>query len=70
MEFSFTMYEVVDIVILCRLPFPGMALLGCDVISTDQIEVLPLLMKNAERNSSRIMQMKPESGIPLCGFFL
>lgn len=33
-----------------------MALLGCDVISTDQVEVLPLLMRNIERNTSRILQ--------------
>ncbi|KAK9279078.1 hypothetical protein L1049_012753 [Liquidambar formosana] len=38
-----------------------MALLGCDVVSTDQIEVLPLLMRNVERNTSRIMQMNPAS---------
>ncbi|KAL4181239.1 hypothetical protein AMTRI_Chr12g236200 [Amborella trichopoda] len=34
----------------------GMALLGCNVISTDQKEVLPLLMRNVERNISRIKQ--------------
>ncbi|KAJ9699289.1 hypothetical protein PVL29_008069 [Vitis rotundifolia] len=38
-----------------------MALLGCDVVSTDQTEVLPLLMRNVERNTSRIMQMNPGS---------
>ncbi|KAG9131805.1 hypothetical protein Leryth_009527 [Lithospermum erythrorhizon] len=38
-----------------------MAMLGCDVISTDQVEVLPLLMRNIERNTSRIMQMNPDS---------
>ena len=43
--------------------FTGMALLGCDVVSTDQTEVLPLLMRNVERNTSRIMQMNPGSGI-------
>lgn len=42
-----------------------MAFLGCDVISTDQTEVLPLLMSNAERNSSRILQMNPGSGVLL-----
>ncbi|RVW17551.1 hypothetical protein CK203_083499 [Vitis vinifera] len=41
--------------------FLGMALLGCDVVSTDQTEVLPLLMRNVERNTSRIMQMNPGS---------
>ncbi|XP_020592262.1 protein N-lysine methyltransferase METTL21A isoform X2 [Phalaenopsis equestris] len=40
----------------CGLAGLGMALLGCDVVSTDQIEVLPLLMKNVERNTSWIMQ--------------
>ena len=39
-----------------------MSLLGCDVVSTDQTEVLPLLMRNVERNTSRIMQMNPGSG--------
>ncbi|KAI3716546.1 hypothetical protein L1987_67496 [Smallanthus sonchifolius] len=38
-----------------------MALLGCDVVSTDQVEVLPLLMRNVERNTSRIMQMNPDA---------
>ncbi|KAA3477309.1 protein N-lysine methyltransferase METTL21A isoform X1 [Gossypium australe] len=35
----------------------GMALLGCDVVSTDQINVVPLLRRNVERNTSRILQM-------------
>ncbi|KAJ0020564.1 hypothetical protein Pint_32072 [Pistacia integerrima] len=38
-----------------------MALLGCDVVATDQIEVLPLLKRNIERNTSRISQMNPGS---------
>ncbi|KAL0436386.1 UNVERIFIED_CONTAM: hypothetical protein Sradi_0346500 [Sesamum radiatum] len=38
-----------------------MALLGCDVISTDQTEVLPLLMRNVERNTSRILQTAPDA---------
>lgn len=42
-----------------------MALLGCDVVATDQIEVLPLLRRNVERNSSTIMQMNPGSGVHL-----
>lgn len=45
------------------LLFSGMALLGCDVVATDQKEVLPLLRRNAERNTSRIMQMNPGSGV-------
>ena len=43
--------------------FTGMALLGCNVVSTDQTEVLPLLMRTVERNTSRIMQMNPGSGV-------
>lgn len=39
-----------------------MALLGCNVITTDQIEVLPLLKRNVEWNTSRISQMNPGSG--------
>ncbi len=42
-----------------------MALLGCDVVTTDQVEVLPLLMRNVERNTSRILQMNSDSGV-LC----
>lgn len=53
--------RVIELGAGCGVAGFGMALLGCDVISTDQIEVLPLLMKNAEHNSSRIMQMKSES---------
>ncbi|KAI3450617.1 hypothetical protein Pfo_007282 [Paulownia fortunei] len=45
----------------CGVAGFGMALLGCDVISTDQTEVLPLLMRNVERNTSRILQMTPGS---------
>lgn len=41
----------------------GMALLGCDVITTDQTEVLPLLMRNVERNTHRIQQIASDSGI-------
>ncbi|KAJ4847659.1 hypothetical protein Tsubulata_036967 [Turnera subulata] len=40
----------------------GMALLGCDVVATDQSEVLPLLRRNVERNASRIMQMDAGAG--------
>ncbi|KAF5447335.1 hypothetical protein F2P56_032895 [Juglans regia] len=45
----------------CGVAGFGMALLGCDVVATDQIEVLPLLMRNVERNTSRILQMNPGS---------
>jgi len=40
----------------------GMALLGCDVTTTDQVEVLPLLMRNVERNRSWISQSNSDSG--------
>ncbi|XP_040992388.1 protein N-lysine methyltransferase METTL21A [Juglans microcarpa x Juglans regia] len=45
----------------CGVAGFGMALLGCHVVATDQIEVLPLLMRNVERNTSRILQMNPGS---------
>ncbi|CAI9104983.1 OLC1v1003789C1 [Oldenlandia corymbosa var. corymbosa] len=45
----------------CGVAGFSMALLGCDVISTDQTEVLPLLIRNVERNTSRIMQANPGS---------
>ncbi|CAN0916468.1 Protein N-lysine methyltransferase METTL21D [Linum grandiflorum] len=40
----------------CGVAGFGMALLGCDVISTDQVEVLPLLIRNVERNTARVVQ--------------
>ncbi|XP_031501859.1 uncharacterized protein LOC116265414 isoform X2 [Nymphaea colorata] len=48
--------RVVELGAGCGLAGFGMAILGCDVISTDQVEVLPLLMRNVERNTSRITQ--------------
>ncbi|CAA7398990.1 unnamed protein product [Spirodela intermedia] len=45
----------------CGLAGFGMALLGCDVVATDQVEVLPLLMRNVERNISRVMQANTDS---------
>lgn len=41
---------------------PGLALLGCDVTFTDEVEVLPLLFRNVERNISlaRMSQGKEE----------
>ncbi|XP_020276281.1 protein N-lysine methyltransferase METTL21A isoform X1 [Asparagus officinalis] len=45
----------------CGLAGLGMALLGCNVVSTDQIEVLPLLIRNVERNTSRIAQANTDS---------
>ncbi|CAI0397985.1 unnamed protein product [Linum tenue] len=46
----------------CGVAGFGMALLGCDVVSTDQVEVLPLLMRNVERNTQRIVQSDQSSG--------
>jgi hypothetical protein len=37
-------------------------LLGGDVTTTDQAEVLPLLMRNVERNRSWISQSNSDSG--------
>nr|GMD71268.1 protein N-lysine methyltransferase METTL21A isoform X1 [Ipomoea batatas] len=34
---------------------------GCGVAGFDQTEVLPLLMRNVERNTSRVTQMNPDS---------
>lgn len=48
--------RVIELGAGCGVAGFGMALLGCDVVSTDQTEVLPLLMRNVERNTSRIMQ--------------
>ncbi|KAM3399051.1 protein N-lysine methyltransferase METTL21A [Capsicum galapagoense] len=48
--------RVVELGAGCGVAGFGMALLGCDVVSTDQTEVLPLLLRNVERNTSRIMQ--------------
>ncbi|KAJ6803457.1 protein N-lysine methyltransferase METTL21A isoform X2 [Iris pallida] len=45
----------------CGLAGFGMALLGSDVVSTDQVEVLPLLMRNVERNTSYITQASSDS---------
>ncbi|GJW81799.1 protein N-lysine methyltransferase METTL21A isoform X1 [Tanacetum coccineum] len=53
--------RVIELGAGCGVAGFGMALLGCDVVSTDQVEVLPLLMRNCERNSSRIMQMNPDA---------
>lgn len=53
--------RVIELGAGCGVSGFGMALLGCDVIVTDQKEVLPLLQRNVERNISRIMQKNPES---------
>ncbi|XP_039051266.1 protein-lysine methyltransferase METTL21D-like [Hibiscus syriacus] len=53
--------RVIELGAGCGVAGFGMACLGCDVVSTDQIEVVPLLRRNVERNSSRIMQMNSNS---------
>ncbi|XWS72329.1 hypothetical protein CRYUN_Cryun02cG0030600 [Craigia yunnanensis] len=53
--------RVIELGAGCGVAGFGMALLGCDVVSTDQIEVVPLLRRNVERNTSRIMQMNSNS---------
>ncbi|KAE9461232.1 hypothetical protein C3L33_06823, partial [Rhododendron williamsianum] len=53
--------RVIELGAGCGVAGLGMALLGCDVVSTDQTEVLPLLMRNVERNASRIVQADPGS---------
>ncbi|KAJ8751393.1 hypothetical protein K2173_016593 [Erythroxylum novogranatense] len=45
----------------CGVAGFGMAMLGCNVVSTDQVDVLPLLVRNVERNTSRILQTDPSS---------
>ncbi|OEL37961.1 hypothetical protein BAE44_0001020, partial [Dichanthelium oligosanthes] len=54
--------RVIELGAGCGLAGFGMALLGCDVTTTDQVEVLPLLMRNVERNRSWISQSNPDSG--------
>ncbi|XP_020088599.1 protein N-lysine methyltransferase METTL21A-like isoform X3 [Ananas comosus] len=53
--------RVIELGAGCGLAGLGMALLGCDVITTDQVEVLPLLMRNVERNTSWILQANSDS---------
>lgn len=45
----------------CGLASLGMALLGCHVVATDQIGVLPLLLRNVERNMARAKHSPSES---------
>nr|XP_025641702.1 protein N-lysine methyltransferase METTL21A isoform X5 [Arachis hypogaea] len=52
--------RVIELGAGCGVSGFGMALLGCDVIVTDQKEVLPLLQRNVERNISRVMQKNPD----------
>ncbi|KAJ3689086.1 hypothetical protein LUZ61_018250 [Rhynchospora tenuis] len=54
--------RVIELGAGCGLAGLGMALLGCDVILTDQLEVLPLLARNVDRNKSWISQGSSDSG--------
>jgi hypothetical protein len=54
--------QLLSFIRFCASPL-GMALLGCDVVTTDQVEVLPLLMRNVERNKSWILQSTSDSGL-------
>ncbi|XP_022680534.1 protein N-lysine methyltransferase METTL21A isoform X2 [Setaria italica] len=54
--------RVIELGAGCGLAGFGMALLGCDVTTTDQVEVLPLLIRNVERNKSWISQSNSDSG--------
>ncbi|CAL0304059.1 unnamed protein product [Lupinus luteus] len=53
--------RVIELGAGCGVSGFGMALLGCDVIVTDQKEVVPLLQRNVDRNVSRVMQNNPKS---------
>ncbi|OMO86393.1 Nicotinamide N-methyltransferase-like protein [Corchorus olitorius] len=53
--------RVIELGAGCGVAGFGMALLGCDVVSTDQIEVVPLLRRNVEWNTSSIMQINSNS---------
>ncbi|CAM6102096.1 unnamed protein product [Calypogeia fissa] len=45
--------RVIELGAGCGLAGIGMALLGCNVVVTDQVAVLPILLRNVERNLSR-----------------
>ncbi|GAB2233672.1 hypothetical protein Droror1_Dr00002900 [Drosera rotundifolia] len=51
--------RVIELGAGCGVAGFGMAILGCEVVATDQKEVLSLLQRNLERNTSCIMQMNP-----------
>ncbi|KAI3908338.1 hypothetical protein MKX01_027360 [Papaver californicum] len=55
--------RVIELGAGCGVAGFGMAMLGCDVVTTDQIEVLPLLMRNVDRNTSRILQSHLDSSL-------
>ncbi|XP_038901723.1 protein N-lysine methyltransferase METTL21A [Benincasa hispida] len=51
--------RVIELGAGCGLAGFGMALLGCDVVATDQRDVLPILARNIERNTPSLAQMNP-----------
>ncbi|KAL1201918.1 Calmodulin-lysine N-methyltransferase [Cardamine amara subsp. amara] len=53
--------RVIELGAGCGVAGFAMAILGCDVVTTDQKEVLPLLKRNVEWNTSTILQMNPAS---------
>ncbi|KAL9241226.1 hypothetical protein vseg_015359 [Gypsophila vaccaria] len=48
--------RVIELGAGCGVAGFGMAMLGCEVITTDQKEVVPLLQRNVDRNTSIILQ--------------
>ncbi|XP_026439890.1 protein N-lysine methyltransferase METTL21A-like isoform X2 [Papaver somniferum] len=59
--------RVIELGAGCGVAGFGMAMLGCDVVTTDQVEVLPLLMRNVDRNTSRILQSHLQTIFSLSG---
>lgn len=55
--------RVIELGAGCGVAGFAMAMLGCDVVTTDQKEVLPLLQRNVERNTSIIMQTNLSSDV-------
>ncbi|KAI5084501.1 hypothetical protein GOP47_0000670 [Adiantum capillus-veneris] len=53
--------RVIELGAGCGLAGLGMALLGCQLVATDQVEVLPLLIRNLERNMARATHSPSES---------
>ncbi|GAB2285078.1 hypothetical protein Dimus_019533 [Dionaea muscipula] len=51
--------RVIELGAGCGVAGFALAMLGCEVVATDQKEVLPLLQRNLERNRSYVLQMNP-----------